>query len=147
MGIGATAGEGMSPAKFTFDINATASCANDFAVFKSGVTGKASVNIVGFNNLYAGAGGLCSTGPSVLFAYHTKTDSGLSGTFTSPTLSFDGTQVAYTESVAGGPGVLHILRWKSGDGGTVGGPVLVTTSGTTGANYVTCKGTAKSSLL
>src|SRR5260370_22653890 len=147
MGIGATAGEGMSPAKFTFDINATASCANDFAVFKSGVTGKASVNIVGFNNLYAGAGGLCSTGPSVLFAYRTNTDSGLSGTFTSPTLSFDGTQVAYNESVAGVPGVLHILRWKSGDGGTVGAPVLVTTSVTTGANYVTCKATATSCLL
>jgi hypothetical protein len=147
LGAGATDGEGMSPAKFTFDINATASCANDFAVFNTRLTGNTSLNIVGFNNLYAGVGGLCSTGPSVLFAYHTKTDSGASGTFTSPTLSFDGTQVAYTESVAGGPGVLHILRWKSGDGGTVGAPVLVTTSVTTGANYVTCKATATSCLL
>jgi hypothetical protein len=147
LGAGATVGEGMSPAKFTFDINATASCANDFAVFNTSLTGNTSLNIVGFNNLYAGAGGLCSTGPSVLFAYHTKTDSGLSGTFTSPTLSFDGTQIAYTEGGVGLTGVLHILRWKSGDGGTVGAPVLVTTSVTTGANYVTCKATATSCLL
>jgi len=147
LGPGATVGEGMSPAKFTFDINAAPSCANDYIVFNTSLTGNTSLNIVGFNNLYAGAGGLCSAGPSVLFAYHTKTDSGLSGTFTSPTLSFDGTQVAYTESVAGGPGVLHILRWKSGDGGTVGAPVLVTTSVTTGANYVACKATATSCLL
>ena len=147
LGIGATDGEGMSPAKFTFDINATASCANDFAVFNTRLTGNTSLNIVGFNNLYAGAGGLCSTGPSVLFAYHTKTDGGASGTFTSPTLSFDGTQVAYMEGGGGGTGVLHILRWKSGDGGTVGAPVLVTTSVTTGANYVACKGTATSCLL
>ena len=152
LGAGATVGEGMSPAKFTFDINATASCANDFSVFNTSLTGNTSLNIVGFNDLYAGAGGLCTTGPSVLFAYHTKTDSGLSGTFTSPTLSLDGTQVAYIESGMAGtvpppPGVLHILRWKSGDGGTVGAPVLVTTSVTTGANYVTCKATATSCLL
>jgi hypothetical protein len=82
-----------------------------------------------------------------LFAYHTKTDAVASGTFTSPTLSFDGTQVAYMEGGGGGTGVLHILRWKSGDGGTVGAPVLVTTSVTTGANYVTCKTTATSCLL
>src|ERR1700736_345849 len=32
LGVGATVGEGMSPAKFTFDINATPSCANDYVV-------------------------------------------------------------------------------------------------------------------
>lgn len=147
LGIGATVGEGMSPAKFTFNINDTASCPNDYVVFNTSLTGNTSLNIVGFNNLYAGAGGICSTGPSVLFAYHTKTDAVASGTFTSPTLSFDGTQVAYMEGGGGGTGVLHILRWKSGDGGTVGAPVLVTTSVTTGANYVTCKTTATSCLL
>jgi hypothetical protein len=147
LGIGATVGEGMSPAKFTFDINAAPSCANDYVVFNTRLTGNTSLNIVAFNNLYAGAGGICSTGPSVLFAYHTKTDAVASGTFTSPTLSFDGTQVAYMEGGGGGTGVLHILRWKSGDGGTVGAPVLVTTSVTTGANYVACKATATSCLL
>jgi hypothetical protein len=147
LGIGATAGEGMSPAKFTFDINATPSCANDYVVFNTSLTGNTSLNIVGFNNLYAGAGGICSSGPSVLFAYHTQTNAGISGTFTSPTLSFDGTQVAYMEGGGGGTGVLHILRWEPGDGGTVGAPVLVTTSVTTGANYVACKATATSCLL
>jgi hypothetical protein len=147
LGAGATVGEGMSPAKFTFDVNATPSCANDYVVFNTSLTGNTSLNIVAFNNLYAGAGGICSTGPSVLFAYHTKTDAVASGTITSPTLSFDGTQVAYMEGGGGGTGVLHILRWKSGDGGTVGAPVLVTTSVTTGANYVACKATATSCLL
>jgi len=147
LGIGATAGEGMSPAKFTFNINDAASCANDFVVFNTSLTGNTSLNIVGFNNLYAGAGGTCSTGPSVLFAYHAQTNIGISGTFTSPTLSFDGTQVAYMEGGGGGTGVLHILRWEPGDGGTVGAPVLVTTSVTTGANYVACKATATSCLL
>jgi hypothetical protein len=147
LGIGATVGEGMSPAKFTYDINAAPSCPNDYVVFNTSLTGNTSLNIVAFNNLYAGAGGICSIGPSVLFAYHTKTDAVASGTFTSPTLSFDGTQVAYMEGGGGGTGVLHILRWKSGDGGTVGAPVLVTTSVTTGANYVTCKTTATSCLL
>jgi len=145
LGPGATVGEGMSPAKFTFDINATASCANDFVVFNTSLTGNTSLNIVGFNNLYAG--GICSTGPSVLFAYRTQTNTGISGTLTSPTLSFDGAQVAYMEGGGGGTGVLHILRWEPGDGGTVGAPVLVTTSVTTGANYVTCKATATSCLL
>jgi hypothetical protein len=147
LGAGATVGEGMSPAKFTFDVNAAPSCANDYVVFNTSLTGNTSLNIVGFNNLYSGLFGICSTGPSVLFAYHTKTNSGLSGTFTSPTLSLDGKQVAYTESVAGGPGVLHILRWEPGDGGTVGAPVLVTTSVTTGASYVACKAMATSCLL
>ncbi len=147
LGAGATAGEGMSPAKFTFDINAAPSCANDYVVFNTSLTGNTSLNIVGFNNLYAGAGGTCSTGPSVLFAYHAQTNIGISGTFTSPTLSFDGTQVAYMEGGGGGTGVLHILRWEPGDGGTVGAPVLVTTSVTTGANYVACKATATSCLL
>jgi len=152
LGPGATVGEGMSPAKFTFDINATASCASDYVVFNTRLTGAGSLNIVGFNNLYAGAGGICGAGPSVLFAYHTKTDGGASGTFTSPTLSIDGTQIAYTESSAAGaavvsPGVLHILRWKSGDGGTIALPQQPTTRVTLGADYVTCKATATSCLL
>jgi hypothetical protein len=147
MGAGATVGEGMYPAKFTFDINATPSCAGDYLVFNTSLSGSAALNIVAFNNLYAGTGGLCSTGPSVLFAYQTKTDGGTSGTFTSPTLSLDGTQVAYMEGRGGGTGVLHILRWKAGDGGTVAAPVLVTTSVTTGASYVTCKSTATSCLV
>src|SRR5439155_25003139 len=50
------------PAKFGFDVNATPSCANDFAIFGlniAGVTsgaGTAQPNLVGFNNLYTGTG-------------------------------------------------------------------------------------------
>src|SRR6202011_64742 len=36
---GGTAGAGMFPAKFTFDINATPSCAKDFVVFNTSLAG------------------------------------------------------------------------------------------------------------
>jgi hypothetical protein len=36
--IGGTVGDGMFPAKFSFDVNATPSCANDFAVFNTSAT-------------------------------------------------------------------------------------------------------------
>jgi hypothetical protein len=39
LGAGATGGDEMYPAKFTFDVNATPSCANDFVVFNTGVAG------------------------------------------------------------------------------------------------------------
>ena len=47
LGAGGVA-EGMYPAKYTFDVNATPSCANDFAVFPVNVTtGNARTKIVG----------------------------------------------------------------------------------------------------
>ena len=61
LGLGRVA-PNMFPAKYSFDPGAPPSCANDFVVFglnHVGVTG-GQANLVGFNNLYAGAGpGLC----------------------------------------------------------------------------------------
>lgn len=53
-----TVAPNMSPAKFTFHVNATPSCANDYAVFGLNVAGTTSQpNLVGFNNLYSGTTG------------------------------------------------------------------------------------------
>jgi len=133
------------PAKFSFDINA-ASC-GDFVVFTTNLPGATDLGIIAFNNLYAGSSplGAC-TGPTPLFAYQTQTNGGV--TSTSPVISFfdSGSQVAFMEG-GGGIGVLHVLRWNSGDGGTVSAPVAVGSASTTGSGYASCKATTQSCLL
>ena len=84
------------------------------------------------------APGFCGTGqPAVLWAYKASTAS--SPMLGSPILSYDGTKVAFIESASTGA-ILHVLHWKSGNGGTNLGatPVLPTTSTTTGATYTSC---------
>lgn len=100
----------MFPAKFGFDPAAAPDCANDYVVFGTtavGVTGGAS-NLVAFNNLYSGPGGLCGAAPMVLFAYNTSTVGGHIAT--SPVLSLDGTKIAFVESVTGSA-TFHVLTW------------------------------------
>jgi hypothetical protein len=56
--LGPTAGmaDGMSPAKYSFDVNATPSCANDFVIYTVAAAGTATQpNVIGFNNIYAGS--------------------------------------------------------------------------------------------
>jgi hypothetical protein len=59
---------GMSPAKFSFDVNATPSCAADFVVFPVDQSPNSSnENLAAFNNLYSGttpANGICNRTPS-----------------------------------------------------------------------------------
>ncbi len=107
---------GMSPAKFGFDPNSPPSCSGDFVVFGLNVVGATGgqANMVAYNNLYSGTGGLCgSGGPSLLFSYNTSTVGGR--VLTSPVLSLDGTQIAFVES---GPSssVFHVLKWSTGTG-------------------------------
>jgi len=105
------------PAKYSFDPAAPPSCANDYVVFglnNAGVTGGAA-NLVAFNNLYAGTGGLCGGAPSVLFAYNVTTVAG-GHVITSPVLSVDGTKIAFVES-AGTSAIFHVLTWTAGQGG------------------------------
>lgn len=117
----------MYPAKFSFDVTAAPSCANDFVVFPVAANGSATQpNLVALNNLYsgtAGGTGICNRTPS-------GTDTGVAATVywsydvnaiggsvpTSPVLSLDGTKVAFVESVAGQPAHFHVLAWNSGDG-------------------------------
>src|SRR2546428_12471370 len=63
LGRAGTAGA-MYPAKFTFDINSTPSCANDYVVFPANQSPNAThENLEAFNNLYRGNAdsfGLCN---------------------------------------------------------------------------------------
>jgi hypothetical protein len=118
---GGTAGADTYPAKFTFDINATPDCLNDYVAFTTSLAGSATQpSIIVFDELYStqgSAGGLCNQdGPSVKWAYHT----GPGTVVTSPVLSGDGTKAAYVETAVGGA-TLHILKWKPGTTATVQG--------------------------
>lgn len=135
LGTAGTA-QGMYPAKFTFDVTATPSCANDFIVFPIAGAGSSSQpNIVAFNNLYsgtAGANGICNrtvsgsdngTAAAVYWSYNVQAISGGGAVTTSPTIYFDpisgatntGQKVAFVESGTGAAH-FHVLAWKSGDG-------------------------------
>ncbi len=125
LGAGGTAAA-MYPAKYSFDVNALPSCTNDFVVYPVNAAGSASQpNIVAFNNLYSGPGptGMCVTRTvaggvtddltkaTTMWSYNIN-----GGTVdTSPTLSLDGTRVAFVETVTG-VAHFHVLAWKSGDG-------------------------------
>lgn len=105
------------PAKYSFDVNGTPSCTADFAVFALNVAGATNgqANIVGINKLYSGSGptGLCGTTPAVTWAYNGSTAGG--SVLTSPSISLDGTKIAYVESAAGSS-IFHVLTVKAGQG-------------------------------
>ncbi len=137
LGTGGTAPT-MYPAKFTFDITAAPSCANDYVVFPVNATGSATQpNLVAFNNLYsgtAGATGICNrtatandigTAATVMWSYNVHGISSGGAVPTSPVISYDytnpagpitGSKVAFVESAAGSPAHFHVLAWKSGHG-------------------------------
>jgi hypothetical protein len=122
----------MYPAKFSFDVTATPSCANDFVVFPINSAGSGTQpNIVAFNNLYsgtAGGTGICNTrtvapahtdtvaSATVLWSYNVSKIGG--AVTTSPVISFDstGSKIAFVESLAGQAAHFHVLAWKRGDG-------------------------------
>jgi len=105
------------PAKYSFNVNGTASCTGDFAVFALNVAGAngGQANIVGINQLYSGTGpnGICGTAPTVTWAYNGSKAAG--SVLTSPTISLDGTKIAYVES-ASGSSVFHVLTVLAGQG-------------------------------
>jgi hypothetical protein len=111
-GTGGTA-DGQFPAKFSFDVTAGPSCANDFAVFPVNQTPNSThENLVAFNNLYSGSpSGICGSSPTVTWSYAVNQGP----VITSPSLSLDGTKVAFVE-VTGGQPHFHVLAWKSGQG-------------------------------
>jgi hypothetical protein len=141
------------PAKFSFDINATPSCTNDFVTFPTGLPGATGgqASIVALNELYSGSGaggtGICGTGqPSVMWAYNTNLAGDDSGQiFSSPVLSLDGSKVAFVETnTSSGGAVLKILKWVAGEG-TVSAAVAPATI-TTGNAWSTCPTTGTSCL-
>ena len=112
------------PAKYSFNIHAAPDCVNDFVVFGINATPSTTqANIAAFNNLYSGSSptGICSgTTATVYWAYHL----GGAPVSTSPSLSLDGTKVAFV--VSANPAVFHVLTWKANTG-TVFAPAAPTT--------------------
>jgi len=95
------------PAKYQFGIG-TENCNSDYALFGLTVTSGTQANLVGINNLYTTGTSPCNGGsPWVAFAYNTVTQTG-GQIKTSPTLSTDGTKVAFIESTAGAS-YFHVL--------------------------------------
>jgi hypothetical protein len=96
------------PAKYQFSVTAESSSA-DYVLFGLTVPSGTQANMVGINNLYTAMtptpcnGGL----PLVAFAYNTVTQTG-GQIKTSPTLSEDGTKVAFVESTTAGA-YFHVL--------------------------------------
>jgi len=118
LGSGAAAGAGVYPAKYSFQIT-SASCGSqpkpDYVVFGTGLLGSSSqASVVGFDNLYSGCGG---TVPNVYWAFNTG-----ARVLTSPTVSRDGSQVAFVQT-NGGIASLVLLKWAAG--GTVTAPVTL----------------------
>lgn len=78
-------------------------------------TNGAQASIVAFNQLYSGTAGTCGPGgsftnPEFIFSYA----SGVGPVATSPTLSLDGTKVAYVENDPNIGAILHVLTIASG---------------------------------
>jgi hypothetical protein len=68
-------------------------------------------NIVAFNNLYSGTSpAKCASDPEFIFSYA----SGVGPVATSPTLSLDGTEIAYVENDPSIGAILHVLTYGSG---------------------------------
>lgn len=131
LGNGANAGAGVYPAKYSFKIT-SATCAGivgvgpDYVVFTTGLLGTSGqASIVAFDNLYSGCTGIV---PTVYWAFNTGGQ-----VLTSPTISGDGTQVAFVQTT-GGIADLVLLKWAPG--GTVSGPVTLV--GVANAAYSNC---------
>jgi len=146
--------QSMFPAKYSFNINGTPSCANDYVVYGLNVAGATNgqANIVGVNNLYSGSNptGLCGTAPTVDWAYNGSTAAG--SVLTSTSISLDGTKIAYVESAAGSA-VFHVLTWVAGQGTsatkavapTVNGSCTATSSCLTSVTFATAATTSLAS--
>jgi hypothetical protein len=119
-----------SPAKYSFNTTGTYSCTNDFVVYTIGATPSATqANIVAFNNLYTGtASSSCPNGPqnppttdykqpTFMWSYEV----GTAASYLSPTLSLDGTKVAFIENST--PPMFDVLTWATGQGTDATHPV------------------------
>jgi hypothetical protein len=110
-----------TPAKYTFDVSAAPSCANDFVAAGIAVAPSGSqANLIGVNNLYstspASTAPNCTTnGPTVKFAY----ESGTGQIPASLAISLNGTQLAYVENLTSGKSIFHVLTiGTTGSNGT-----------------------------
>src|SRR5271169_400502 len=134
LGPNAIVGAANYPAKFSFDIT-TANCASasrpDFVVFNTGIATSSQASIVAYDNLYSG----CTSGtvPTTYCAYNT-----LGAVVTSVTLSLDGSQVAFVQTLTTSTSAnLVLLKWKAtADGATSTTPDSINI--VTASAYPTC---------
>jgi hypothetical protein len=104
--LGSTGGmaPGQSPAKYSFDPNATPSCATDFAVYTINAAGNigTQANLIGLNNLYVNGGttGYCYTNSGTSYAL-TRVIVNTAQTLTLTKVSAAG---VYTGTITGGTG-------------------------------------------
>jgi hypothetical protein len=121
------------PAKFGPSLT-TASCANDFVVYPTGLTGSTTAaNIIAFNNLYET--GCSGSVPTVVWAYNTG------GVVTTSPMVYDdptGSQVAYVQ-VSGGTASLVLLKWAASTTELLGTPDSLTVQPSASA-YRSCPG-------
>jgi hypothetical protein len=144
LGPGATTGTAtfpQFPAKFTFSTDPNDESCSDYAVYPTNVVGANGTSdaapgqpsVIAFQNLYAAADGSGACGvlaPTIAWAYNTNATGDTTGVVSgSPTLSGDGTKVAFVESNAGGS-VLHLLQYTVGDGTDQATGALVTATPT-----------------
>ncbi len=115
--------EGEFPAKYTANTTPSfpGACTSDFILFAISTPGTVSpaagvqANLVGLNNLYAGANGSSCTGTAPNFAFSYAVDDG--GIFLSPELSLDGKKAAFVvSSVSRHRALFEVLTLTTGQG-------------------------------
>lgn len=140
MPLGATFGLPLaeSPAKYSFSINGTPSCTNDFIVYTIAATPSSTqANVIAFNNLYTGSSSSSCpianqspvttdyTQPTVMWAYA----AGTAGSALSPTLSLGGNQVSFIESGTqtrdASPAYFDVLTPTAGQGTSATTPYVL----------------------
>jgi hypothetical protein len=115
LGSAAMVGAGQYPAKYQFGI-ATASCANDFVVYNTGLAGSSTQpTIVAYSNLYSSCTG---SKPSVFWQYNTAYPQGSttgdgSAIPLSVVLSGTGAQLAFVQNNSSNVASLVLLKWQS----------------------------------
>ena len=137
LGSGGIVGAGQYPAKFPFGTT-SASCANDFVVYNTGLAGTSSLpTIIAYNNLYSSCSGSV---PSVHWQYNTaypqsSTTGDGSAITTSVVLSADGTQLAFVQNNSSNVASLVLLKWQSSSSLV---QMDTGTNNVTPSNYSTC---------
>lgn len=131
MGSGAHVAANMFPAKYSL-LGTTANCGlatpPDFVIYGTALAGSTTqASILAYTNLYSGC---AAPVPATYWAYNT-----LGTVQTSPVPSLDGSQVAFTQSVAG-VASLVLLRFAPFDGSNVRMPLTPTLEAA--ASYVGC---------
>jgi hypothetical protein len=136
MGNGATVGQFMYPAKYSFNAG-TANCGNvvlplqpDFVAYNTTRPGSATqATVIAYDNIYSGCTG---TVPQTYWAYNTGANEAV---VTSLAISGAGDQVAFVQAITTGQASLVLLKWAAGTG-TAGSPANPTS--VTAANYRSC---------